>query len=448
MERIGFFLRLLIHELRLLPGLALLAGRMGFTPGRRGWGLAALGGGLVAVLEVAGLPDTGGIAVEMAILAALAGSLLRESERLRRCLFLLFFYELGVALWDFLLPAWLGVLSGQAAFAEAGSLWHLLGVCVVRLLLVGLTAALGRTGGKAAVEALGSGPAGDDKAAGNSEDSGARRLVTVVAILGFFGAVTLSEQSRLPLSEDQTGTWVILAMVLLFAVLVYRLSRQREMEAELARLRQEQAESQEREYQALRQTYAGNARLYHDLHNYLETLYQCLRQGDTEEALRYCRELRDSTREISQSVWTGDKALDCLISSKMAQAEQQQIRTEVNVEFPRNTNLRSVDLTAILGNLLDNALEAAEKAPEERRFLRLTIRRIWDMVVIKVENGCGQPPVRKEGELRTTKEDKAAHGWGLQSVRTAAQRYDGAVDTVYENGVFRAVVTLSFSPVR
>ena len=70
------------------------------------------------------------------------------------------------------------------------------------------------------------------------------------------------------------------------------------------------------------------------------------------------------------------------------------------------------------------------------------------MVVIKVENGCGQAPVREEGELRTTKEDKAAHGWGLQSVRAAAQRYDGAVDTAYENGVFRAVVTLSFSPVR
>ncbi len=422
MDKIGFLLQLLVHELRLLPGLALLAGRMGFAPGRRGWVLAALGGGLVTVLAAAGLPDTGGIAVEIAILAALAGGILRESERLRRCLFLIFFYELGVALWDFLLPAWLGVLSGRAAFAETGSLWHLLGVCAVRLLLVGLAAALGR--------------------------SASQRLVTAAAILGFFGAVTLSEQSSLPLSEEQTGTWVILAMVQLFAVLVYRLSRQREMEAELARLRQEQAESREREYQALRQTYAGNARLYHDLHNYLETLYQCLRQGDTEEALRYCRELRDSTREISQAVWTGDKALDCLISSKMAQAEQQQIRTEVNVEFPRNTNLRSVDLTAILGNLLDNALEAAEKAPEERRFLRLTIRRIWDMVVIKVENGCGQAPVREEGELRTTKEDKAAHGWGLQSVRAAAQRYDGAVDTAYENGVFRAVVTLSFSPVR
>ena len=72
MDKIGFLLQLLVHELRLLPGLALLAGRMGFAPGRRGWVLAALGGGLVTVLA-AGLPDTGGIAVEIAILAALAG---------------------------------------------------------------------------------------------------------------------------------------------------------------------------------------------------------------------------------------------------------------------------------------------------------------------------------------------------------------------------------------
>ena len=95
----------------------------------------------------------------------------------------------------------------------------------------------------------------------------------------------------------------------------------------------------ERDYQALRRTYEGNAKLYHDLHNHIEAIYQCLLQGDTEEAARYCEDLRTPVREISQTVWTGDKALDYLISSKLALAEQEHIKTKVNIEYPHNTNI-------------------------------------------------------------------------------------------------------------
>ena len=170
--------------------------------------------------------------------------------------------------------------------------------------------------------------------------------------------------------------------------------------------------------------------------------------GETKEALRYCEDLRTPIREVSQTVWTGDKAADCLISSKMALAGQKQIKTAVHIEYPRNTNIRSADLTTILGNLLDNALEAVQSAPEELRFLNLTIRRINAMLIIKVENGCGNAPKQENGTLITSKSDKAAHGLGLKSVQTAADRYDGALTASYRDGVFQAVVTLSFRPVK
>ena len=104
-------------------------------------------------------------------------------------------------------------------------------------------------------------------------------------------------------------------------------------------------------------------------------------------------------------------------------AEQKDIRTEINIEFPRNANIRSMDLTAILGNLLDNALEAAETAEGRMRFLKLTIRRINAMLIIKAENGCGREPVSIKGEWQTGKKDMGFHGWGLKSAETAAERY-------------------------
>lgn len=425
MEYISAISYFLTNEVRLFLGLFFVAKAMGFQPERRLLLLSGAGGVLVTALQMAGLPTIGVLTVELLIITAVTWYFLRD--KLNLCLFLIFFYEVGVGLWDFLLQAGLGIMFCSENFINPNAMEYLAGIWLVRLLmLIGAITLVKQ----------------------EHPNTGTLRALSVLVILGMFGAVTLSEQTILPLNEDQVGTWIILSIILLFAILFYRVNQQREMEAEIAKLKQEQAEIVERDYQALRRTYADNAKLYHDLHNHIEAIYQCLIQGDTKEAVRYCEDLRTPVRQISQTVWTGDKALDYLISSKMALAEQEQIKTKVNIEYPHNTNIRSVDLTTILGNLLDNALEAVKTAPEGLRFLNLTIRRINAMLIIKVENGYGSTPVQENGKLLTSKKDKAFHGWGLKSVQTAADRYDGTIRTDYKDHVFQSVVTLSFQPVK
>ena len=416
---------LFTNELRLFLGFYLVAKLIDFPLERKALLLVGAGGGLATILQSVSLPAIIVIAVEVLVITAVAWYYRRGKIKL--FLFLAISYEIGVGLWDFLIQAGLGILFRSYNFVDLKSPKSLAGIWLVRLAMLGLTILLTKQ---------------------REKSSAPMRLTSVVVMLGLFGAITLSEQTILPLSDDQTGTWVILSMILMFSVLFYRLSRQREMELEIAQLKQDQSEILERDYQALSRTYEDNAKLYHDLHNHIEAIYQCLNQGDIQEAIRYCEDLRTPVREISQTVWTGDKAIDYLISSKMALAEQEQIKTKVNIEYPHNTNIRSVDLTTILGNLLDNALEAADSAPDELRFLNLTIRRINAMLIIKVENGYGNAPAVNGGELETTKEDKAAHGWGLKSVQAAANRYDGTITTDYKDGVFQSVVTLSFQPVK
>ena len=425
MEYISTISYFLTNEMRLFLGLFLVAKVMNFLPKKMLLLLSAAGGVLVTALQMAGLPTIGVLTVELLVITAVTWYCLRD--KLNLCLFLIFFYEVGVGLWDFLLQAGLGIMFRSENFINPNAMEYLAGIWLVRLLMfIGAITLVKQ----------------------EHPNAGTLRALSVLVILGMFGAVTLSEQTILPLNEDQVGTWIILSIILLFAILFYRVNQQREMEAEIAKLKQEQAEIVERDYQALRRTYADNAKLYHDLHNHIEAIYQCLIQGDTKEAVRYCEDLRTPVRQISQTVWTGDKALDYLISSKMALAEQEQIKTKVNIEYPHNTNIRSVDLTTILGNLLDNALEAAKAAPEDLRFLNLTIRRINAMLIIKVENGYGSTPVQENGKLLTSKKDKAFHGWGLKSVQTAADHYDGTIRTDYKDHVFQSVVTLSFQPVK
>nr|WP_297275628.1 hypothetical protein [uncultured Agathobaculum sp.] len=289
MDWIQILSYLFTNELRLVLGLYLVAKLTDFPLERKALLLAGVGGCLVTALQAISLPFIGVIAVEVLVIVAVAWYYLRAKVNL--CLYLAIFYEIGVGLWDFLLQAGLGILFQSDRFVDPQAPEHLAGIWLVRLIMSAIAVLLAKQKGKSPLS---------------------MRLASVVVMLGMFGAITLSEQTILPLSDDQTGTWIILSMVLLFSVLFYRLSRQREMELEIAQLKQDQAKILERDYQALRRTYEGNAKLYHDLHNHIEAIYQCLTQGDVGEAIRYSEGLRTPVREISQTVWTGDKAIDYL----------------------------------------------------------------------------------------------------------------------------------------
>ena len=183
-------------------------------------------------------------------------------------------------------------------------------------------------------------------------------------------------------------------------------------------------------------------------HNHIEALYRYLEKDRTAEAVQYLESLRSPIEAVTQHLWVGDEAVDYLINSKLTLAASREIQVNCNIEYPQHTNIRSVDLVTILGNLLDNAFEAVDGTEGNLRFINLVVRRINEMLVIKVENGCNATPAEAGGDLQTSKTDKTLHGWGLQSVRTAAERYDGIIETEYSNHTFRAVVTLSFEAVK
>lgn len=242
--------------------------------------------------------------------------------------------------------------------------------------------------------------------------------------------------------------WVMLSLILLIGLLVFHMNRQYRMEQELARLKAEQAELLERDYQALNRSYETNARLFHDVHRHLDALHRLLEQEKYNKAMEYLDDLQEPVRELAETVYTGDEAVDYLLNSRASIALREQISLKIQVEFPRHTNLRSADLCAILGNLLDNALEAAGKvaSPKERQ-VSLVIRRIHQMLVIKVENSFAEVQKGADGELKTTKTDGGLHGWGLKSVRVAAEKYEGILQTSCEGDRFRAVVTLFYQGV-
>ena len=339
-----------------------------------------------------------------------------------------FFLEATVALWEFILSAGLGVIFQSDRFLDMRSNGYIAAVWIVRLFMLGIAFLTVKSHKR--------------------NENLSPRVIAGVAIAGLLGAVLLSGQNTIPISDDRLTTWIIFSMLILVAILFFNLNRQYEMEKKIMLLEKEKNALLEHDYQTLKNVYAANAKLFHDFQNHIDVVYHYLLKNHTTEAAHYIETLRSPIQEITQTAWVGDEAVDYLINSKIALAASQNIQVGTNIEFPRRTNIQSVDLVAILGNLLDNALEAIENEEDRFRFVNLTIRRINDMLVIKVENGCSAAPTEMNGSLQTSKADKTLHGWGLQSVRAAAERYDGTIETEYSDQIFRAVVTLSFEAVK
>lgn len=361
--------------------------------------------------------------VEAVWIAVCAGRF--QKADIRMSLFVSIFYEIAVSFWQFLLAAGMGIAFQSEAYLKSGALHGQTAVWLTHILL--------------AVSAL--------YILKRPEMSGQDgfRMAVMVILAGFIAVVTLSEQTVLFIPDDTLTMWTILSVVLMMSVLVFNMNRQYEVEKELARLKSEQAEFLERDYTALNHAYAVNAKLFHDFHNHIGVLRQMLSHQNYDDAVKYLDELQEPIKELTDTVWTGDETVDYLINSKAAKAEACQIRMEVKVEFPRHTDIRSADLCAIIGNLLDNALEAAGKVPDpEKRFVSLSVRRINQMLVIKVENSFFNAPQAENGQLKTTKTEQGLHGWGLKSAQTAAEKYDGLVQTTYDGTIFRAVATLSY----
>ena len=419
---------ILTGVVRVLVGLTLVHRLLSIKRPDRKSIAAGLAGALVltVLLAVLRAPDFYRMALEAVLIAACAHWL--QGAELRMGLFVGIFYEIGVSFWSFLLPAWMGVLFRSQNFLNTGTLAGQSALWLLHGLLAVLAAWLSR--GR------------------EINRKSAFRAVSALTLAGFLGVITLSEQTVLAIPDDTLYMWTILAVVLMMSVLVFNINRQYEVEKELAKLKSEQAELLERDYTAVNRAYQVNAKLFHDLHNHIGVLRQFLAHEKYGEAIRYLDELQAPVRNLTATVWTGDETADYLINSKAAAAEADGIRFQVQVEFPRRTNIRSVDLCAILGNLLDNAIEAARQVPDPSgRTVALTIRRIHQMLVIKVENGFAAPLVEKDGELKTSKEGNGLHGWGLKSARTAAEKYDGTVQTSQEGDTFRAVATLSYQGV-
>ena len=125
----------------------------------------------------------------------------------------------------------------------------------------------------------------------------------------------------------------------------------------------------------------------------------------------------------------------CLTMCKPASAP-----AAMKAGIPAKIRLSDVELCAVMGNLLDNALEACAKLPQTERFLRVYIGAIKNQFYLSVQNSAGE--VRKSGGKYLTTKQGDSHGYGIFRVDRIAEKYGGYVNRQNEEGIFATEIMI------
>lgn len=172
----------------------------------------------------------------------------------------------------------------------------------------------------------------------------------------------------------------------------------------------------------------------HDYHNHLQALRSTVTANKQQETLSYLTDLEDHLATIDDIVRSGHTMLDAVVNSKLTMAQEYQIPLNVKVFVGTQPLINDVDLVVILGNILDNAIEANLEIPQpEQRLLRVYISILKQQLYISVTNAR-----RLDQEIQidfaSTKNDK--RGLGIRRINALVKKYDGLINRQYEEGYF------------
>jgi len=172
----------------------------------------------------------------------------------------------------------------------------------------------------------------------------------------------------------------------------------------------------------------------HDFHNHLQTLKGYIEAGESERALKYIEELDYGVMNTDTLLKTGNVSVDVILSAKIAKAKSKGINVTVKANLPDNLNITDVELSIVIGNLLDNAIEACTASTDKEPFIRVYLVMKSNMLYFSMLNSSGDK-LKKDGSLFNSKKG-GFHGFGLRRAESIIEKHGGWIKYNSEDGAF------------
>lgn len=263
---------------------------------------------------------------------------------------------------------------------------------------------------------------------------GIRQVSLAAATLLIFQLLVLTPGQMQTHMENRQWTAMFLTQVLLGVVLYLEneLFKKSEMRQELELMEILWKKNKE-QYQLAKENIAVINQKVHDLKHQI----RAIRNASKEDVDRYLEEVEDSVQIYESIVQTGNEVLDTILTEKSLYCKSKDIQVSCVADGIQMKFINTVDLYAIFGNAIDNAIEEVEKFQEkEKRQIDVLIYRQQQLLAINVINPLKGKLEYEAGLPVTTKTDRKIHGFGLRSIQYILKKYDGFMNVTEEDGIF------------
>ncbi len=234
--------------------------------------------------------------------------------------------------------------------------------------------------------------------------------------------------------------FIILQIVLLIFLILFERYQKKNRENMILSLQDISVKALLENSRQMRENEESLKAFRHDIKNHSFALQALIQQNDIEGAKKYLSKMNESLQDVNKTYSTGNKLFDALLKQKLAKLEKQDIDIQVDVNFQNTGFIDHYDLCVIVGNTLDNAIEAlAQMEASQKRYIRIKGTTSAGQLIYMIENSCS---ASSSSGFKTTKSDSSLHGYGLRNVKKAVTKYKGEVNIYKEENRFRLTIII------
>ena len=192
-------------------------------------------------------------------------------------------------------------------------------------------------------------------------------------------------------------------------------------------------EQSKRHLEEVRSIHSEMRGFKHDFRHHLLTIRGQLEAGEIARALEYIENLDDKLSKTDTLLKTGNISADAILSAKISQAKAANISVSIKASIPDGLKISDVDFSIVLGNLLDNAIEAASRSHGDK-FIRIYIAPRGNMLYFSMLNASGRKLAKKNGLFASSK--NGLHGFGLKRAKAIIEDHGGWIKYNNEDEAF------------
>lgn len=181
-------------------------------------------------------------------------------------------------------------------------------------------------------------------------------------------------------------------------------------------------------------------RLKHDMKNHILAASSYLNANEYNEAKEYLSSILDQLNQTYTYIETGNSLLNYIINTKLEYAKQNGIAVKAEIENISFERVGSLDFSSLLGNILDNAIEASILSSNKAMQVYILRKRAYDTILVK--NKIDKSVLESNPELISSKDSRGKHGYGIKQIKSIVEKYDGMIDFYEEDSMFCVYVMI------